>query len=249
VRSFARVVAADDVQGAADALMAKQMGVERLFILDDDEAYGQGVASTARRAATQLGIDIAGTDVWDYRDRRYTLLGRKIRGTGADGVFLAGALTANGPQLLTDLRAALGPDVRILAPDGFSDFKALKQDVGAPAEGIVVSVPAVPAERLAPSGRRFVEDFEEAIGGVSSPHAITAAQATQVLLDAIAASDGTRSSVTRNLFRTDVEDGILGDFEIDENGDTTAAGVTMYRMERGRARVLDVITPRASLVG
>jgi len=249
VRSFARVVAADDVQGAADALMAKRLGVERLFILEDDEPYGQGIASTVRGAAPKLGIAIAGTGAWDYRDRRFTRLARKIRRTGANGVFLGGIYTASGPRLLKDLRAALGPDVRILAPDGFSDFTALRQDVGAPAEGLVVSVPAVPAERLAPSGRRFVDAFEEAIGGVASPHAITAAQATQVLLAAIGRSDGTRASVTANLFRTRVEEGILGDFEIDENGDTTAAGVTMYRMERGRARVLRVITPPAKLVG
>jgi ABC-type branched-subunit amino acid transport system substrate-binding protein len=83
---------------------------------------------------------------------------------------------------------------------------------------------------------------------VALPYSITAAQATQVLLDAIAASDGTRASVTRNLFRTRVTNGILGDFEIDENGDTTAGGVTMYRIENGEPRVVDVVTPPRSLV-
>jgi hypothetical protein len=72
-------------------------------------------------------------------------------------------------------------------------------------------------------------------------------QAAAVLLDAIAASDGTRASVTRNLFRTRVEDGILGTFELDGNGDTTAGGVTIYRIERGKPRVLTVITPPKSL--
>ena len=69
-----------------------------------------------------------------------------------------------------------------------------------------------------------------------------------MLLDAIAASDGTRASVTSNLFRTRVKNGILGSFELDANGDTTAGGVTMYRVERGKPRVLDVIKPRPSLV-
>jgi hypothetical protein len=45
-----------------------------------------------------------------------------------------------------------------------------------------------------------------------------------------------------------VRNGILGSFEIDANGDTTAGGVTMYRIEQGKARVLDVITPPRSLV-
>ena len=68
-----------------------------------------------------------------------------------------------------------------------------------------------------------------------------------MLLDAIAASDGTRASVTRNVFRTRVENGILGSFEFDANGDTTAGGVTMYRIEEGKPQVVDVITPPQSL--
>ena len=75
-----------------------------------------------------------------------------------------------------------------------------------------MSVPIVPAARLPASGRRFVAAFEEAIGRRADHFSITAAQATDVLLDAIAASDGTRASVTRNLFRVRVEDGILGSF-------------------------------------
>jgi DNA-binding SARP family transcriptional activator len=97
------------------------------------------------------------------------------------------------------------------------------------------------------SGRRFVEAFEKVIRGRVAPYTITTAQATEVLLDAIAASDGTRASVTKNLLRTRVEDGILGSFEFDANGDTTAAGVTMYRIEQGTPRVLSVITPPESL--
>ena len=68
------------------------------------------------------------------------------------------------------------------------------------------------------------------------------AQAAEVLLQAIAASDGTRASVTENLLKVRVEDGILGSFAFDANGDTTAAGVTMYRIEQGKPQVLGVIT-------
>src|SRR5262249_20149359 len=42
-RNYARVVAADDYQGAADALLAKSLGVKKVFILNDKEAYGLGV--------------------------------------------------------------------------------------------------------------------------------------------------------------------------------------------------------------
>ena len=50
-RNYARVVAADDYQGAADAILAKSLGVKKLFILNDKEAYGLGVAINVRNAA------------------------------------------------------------------------------------------------------------------------------------------------------------------------------------------------------
>ena len=59
-----------------------------------------------------------------------------------------------------------------------------------------------------------------------------AAQSAEVLLDAIARSDGTRASVTEELFRTRVTDGLLGDFAFDENGDITAPAVTFLRLGR-----------------
>jgi branched-chain amino acid transport system substrate-binding protein len=248
VRNFARVVAADDVQGAAAAVMAKRLGVTRLFVVVDQEPYGLAIAAKVRESARELGLEIAGRGRWDHRQRSFKGLAKQIESTRADGVFLGGILTANGAELVRDLRSVLGRRVRILAPDGFSDFDALVRFAGPAAENVVVSLPAVPSSHLPASGRRFVAAFEEAIGGRALPYSITAAQAAEVLLDAIAASDGTRASVTRNLFRTRVENGILGSFELDANGDTTAARVAMYGIENGKPRVRAVIRPPANLV-
>ena len=50
------------------------------------------------------------------------------------------------------------------------------------------------------------------------------------MLDAIARSDGTRASVTREVFGTRVEDGILGDIRFDRNGDLLNAPFTFFRI-------------------
>ena len=54
-----------------------------------------------------------------------------------------------------------------------------------------------------------------------------------ILFDAIENSDGTREDVTAKLFETNVSDGLLGTFKIDENGDPEEAsgavvGFTVY---------------------
>jgi ABC-type branched-subunit amino acid transport system substrate-binding protein/streptogramin lyase len=243
VRNFARVVAADNVQGAAAVVMAKRLGVTKLYVLDDEEPYGIGLAQTVRRTARRMGLEVGGSESWDFRDRSYRPLARRIERSGADGVFLGGYHFLGGSAVLRDLRAVLGQRVRVLAPDGFSEFRAVVEQVGAAAEGLLVSVATVPPERLPPSGRPFFEAFRKAIGGEVDPYSPTTAQAADVLLDAVAASDGTRASVTEELLKVRVEDGILGSFEFDENGDRTAAAVTMYRIENGKPRVHAVITP------
>ena len=49
-RNYLRVVPADDYQGAAVAEFAQSKGVKKVFILNDKEAYGLGVATTFRKA-------------------------------------------------------------------------------------------------------------------------------------------------------------------------------------------------------
>jgi hypothetical protein len=92
------------------------------------------------------------------------------------------------------LRAALGARIPILAPDGFSEFRDIVEKAGTAAEGLFASVASFPPSRLPPSGRDFADAFEKAIGGEVDPYSITTAQATEVLLAAIAASDGTRAA-------------------------------------------------------
>jgi ABC-type branched-subunit amino acid transport system substrate-binding protein len=78
-----------------------------------------------------------------------------------------------------------------------------------------------------PAGERFAREFGEVLNGGWELHA---AQATEVLLDAIARSDGTRASVLQELRKTTVRDGLLGDFRFDRHGDMTPAKITISRV-------------------
>ena len=249
VRNFVRVVAADDLQGAANALLAQQLGSARLFVLHDGDPYGVGIADAVRHAATKLGLIIAGYERWDPDAGSYTELAHMVRAARADAVFLGGTSepSSNGAALVGDLRSMLGRRVRILTPDGFTPISRLVQLLGPAAEGVTVSFPAASPERLRGEGRRFVADFRKATGRPVEAFSVAAAQATETLLDAIAKSDGSRASVTAELFKTKVTDGILGTFSFDRNGDTTAGAVTIYRIVRGKPTIFRVFTPSPRL--
>ena len=136
-------------------------------------------------------------------------------------------------EIIKELRAALGTGARLIATDGFSDFDLLLKLAGAASEGMTVGAPGVPNEQLPATGKQFVAAFGRAAGEVPGPYPAYAAQAHEVLLDAIGRSNGTRASVTKELLATRVKNGILGTFSIDRNGDTTAGAITIYRITRG----------------
>jgi len=247
-RNYVRVVAADDFQGAADAQLAKDLGLKSVFVLNDKEAYGLGVATNVRNALNVLKVKVAGFTAWDPKASSYEAVANKIKASGADAVFIGGLICENGGKLVKDLRAGLGNDVTLIAPDGFTPISAVVDGAGQAAEGLHVSVAGLPNEQLGETGKKFVEDFQAATGKAPDPYSVYAAQAAELLVQAIERSDGTRASVAEELFNTSIQSGILGTFDIDENGDTTSNPVTIYKVKGGESTTLKVITPKASLV-
>jgi len=248
-RNYMRIVAADDFQGAADAMLAKQLGAKKVYILNDKEAYGQGVAGDFKNVLPKLGLTAAAFTAWDPKASSYEALGTKIKQSGADAVFLGGLICENGGKLIKDLHTVLGSSVKILAPDGFTPISADVQGAGTAANGMTVSVAGLPNEQLGSTGKAFVSGFGATQpGGQVDPYSVYAGQAAQVLLDAISRSDGTRASVTSELFKTKVTNGILGNFTINANGDTDANPVTIYKIVGGKQTTVKVITPPTSLV-
>ena len=248
-RNYARVVAADNFQGPALATLAQEKGYKKMYILNDGELYGTGLAANFRDAAKLLNIAISGFAKWDVKATSYEPLANTIKGTGADGVFLAGTVNNQAGKLVKDLKAVLGQNFPILAGDGFTPIDSIVKEGGKASEGVFVSVAGPPIDQLQGKGKTFATDFGKTTGGKPvEPYAAYAAQAAEILLDAIAASDGTRQSVVDQVFKTKVADGIMGTFDLDANGDTTAGGVTMYQIKGGKLTTVKVITPDAKLV-
>ena len=246
-RNYARVVAADDYQGAADALYAKSIGIKKVFILNDKEAYGLGVATNFKNAAKKLGITIAGFTAWDGKASSYEALAVKVKSSGAQGVFLGGLVCENGGKLIKDLSAG-APAVKIMAPDGFTPVSAVVQGAGAASEGMSISVAGLPNTALKGAGLTFVKNFTKADKRPPDPYSVYAAQAAEAMVAAISASNGSRSDVTKQLFKIHLKNSILGNVSFNANGDVTSNPVTIYKVKGGKSTTLKVIVPPTSLV-
>jgi branched-chain amino acid transport system substrate-binding protein len=246
VRNYGRIIATDDYQGAADAQFAKQdLQVTKCYVLNDAQTYGVGVAKAFVTEAQKQGIQVVANDAWDAKQPNYTALMNKIKASGADCVFLGGINDNNGQQLIKDKVKVLGPNtgpgaggVHLIAPDGFTGYPALQKDPAS--QGMYISFAGLPASELIKNGGAgadFVNKFKSTYGhDPASAYAIYGAAATQLIMAAIAKSDGTRKSVRDAAFSgitIPQADAVIGkQFGIDPNtGDTTVRDMTIQIMK------------------
>jgi branched-chain amino acid transport system substrate-binding protein len=234
-RNYVRVQPTDDLQGAALAVLARDRGHRRVFVLDDGDAeFGALVATGFETAARRLGLAVAGRATWDPQASDYDQLAAQVTGSRASAVVVSGLLDTNAAQVVRNLRTRLGRSVELFGPSGLTPLSQLVKRSGGVARGMYVSLTGMVTARLPAAGARFVERFGRTQPGAEiSPEAVYAAQAAEVLLGAIARSDGTRQSVVEELFRTRVEGGLLGSFGFDANGDVTPGPITIVRVGSG----------------
>ena len=247
-RNYARVVAADDFQGAADAILAKALGVKKIYILNDKEAYGLGVATNFKNAAKKLGITIAGFTAWDGKASSYEALAVKIKSSGAQGVFVGGLICENGGKLIKDIVGGTPKGTKLILPDGFTPISAVVQQAGASAENGYVSVAGLPNNALTGAGAKFLKAFSKADKREPDPYSVYAAQAAEAMVAAIAASNGSRSDIAKKVFDLNMKNTILGTLKFNKNGDVTANPVTIYKIKNGRSVTFRVIKPPVTLV-
>jgi len=240
-RSFVRIISPDDAQPVAEVLLAKELGVRRVFVLDDGEGYGFNVAVAFRRALAKVGLKLAGTGSWTPDQTSFDNLAARVAAARPDAVYLGGYECPACADLVKALRTHLGGDKPIIVSDGFSAVGTAQAD-GASADGLYASVPGLPTSSLPAPGRKIERMFGPPRLGSGGPSYV--AQAASVLLDAIAASDGTRASVTEHVLSTKVRNGIIGSFGFDKNGDSTYNPIMIFVVAGGGHvhfdRVIDV---------
>ena len=261
-RGFATVFPADDYESAAGVLIAQHLGDGRVFYLEDEITAGRLLWTWFQRAARRAGLTIAGHEVWELRAKHYRGLAQRVRASGVRVVYIGSGIPARLGQVLRDLRATLDPDVAIIGWTDFMPVSALFAETGAAARGVLITSGGLRPDGLGPSGQRFVRAFGATQPGRSVTNLeVYAAAATEVLLDAIARSDGTREGVARALKQTRMADSVLGPFALTPNGEPTTNPITYVRAEHEGAHedisftsvegaeIVDTVTPPARLVG
>jgi branched-chain amino acid transport system substrate-binding protein len=251
-RNYYRVVTTDDNQGNAAAEFAQSLGIKRVYVLNDRQTYGIGVARSFTSAAKVLGLTVlsdgdAGVG-WDDKAPNYEALFTKIKATKPDMVYVGGIFDLNGGQLVKDKVKYLGDNtkVKFMMPDGFTgypDFLALPEAAGAYLSFTGLSIDQFPKGGAA---EKFQADYLAEYGEApTSSFSVYGAAAAQVLLAAIAKSDGTRKGVfeaMKGIVIPAAESVVGTDLRFDENGDIVSRDITILSVTDGKETFVKKIT-------
>jgi branched-chain amino acid transport system substrate-binding protein len=244
-RNYARVIAHDGFQGTAAAqYMYNDLGKRKLALLDDTQAYGIGLADAVQMEFERLGGEVLRGN-WDVKQTQgYKATFEKIKADGADMVYYAGIFDNNGVQLVKDKTAVLGDNTAFpaMAPDGFSGYPTLREMPEA--EGLWMTFAGQSLDGIIKGGGKaaeFVAAYEEKYGYLpNSSYAVYGGLAMQVILKAIAGSDGTRAGVLAGVFGgeqlcIDKADSVSGTgFCLNqETGDVDTIVMTLQQMQGG----------------
>jgi branched-chain amino acid transport system substrate-binding protein len=235
VRNYARVVPADDLQGAVAANWAKSLGVQSVFVLDDAELYGAGIAKVFADTARQIGLKVAGgPEGIDPQAPDYRALAIKINVTKPDLVYFGGITSNNAGKLWKDLRDALGKDVKLMGPDGI-DETAFLQAAGEAAEGTFVTFGGLPPDQYTGAAADWLQRYRARFQSDPEVYAIYGFEATKAALDAVGrAGVKDRAAIRDAVFATQNFQGVLGTWSFDPNGDTSLTTMSGQQVVGGK---------------
>lgn len=218
---FVRVAPTDDLQGPAGARWAYELGFTDIYVVNDGDAYGVGIADLFVSEARKLGMNVIGYSAISAEPQSYKRIGDVIASSSVTLVYYGGLTPNGGPELLSYIREK-GSTATFMGPDGIFEQDFIDR-AGPASEGVLLTVIGVsPDEVNTPNAKRFLEAYRARFDSDPDVFGALAYDATNALVNAIRQVNATdRKAVMRALKETTSQPGVFATWGFDENGDTT----------------------------
>ena len=243
--NYFRVPPPDDIQGSVGAKWAKQRGTKKVYILNDQELYGKGIADVFEAAAKKLGLEVAANEGIDWKQSDQKPVLTKIRASGADLVYQA-AVIETGAQLvirqMKDLGLVAARGVHYMGPDGLYEDELLKAATcdAVMAVDFHMTYASLPFDKMKGVGATTYENYKKKFGKEPTGYALYANESARVAIDSLKraapeidkAADITakREALRKAIANLKNFDGINGKWSFDDQGDTTSETMSGFKV-------------------
>jgi branched-chain amino acid transport system substrate-binding protein len=239
--NYVRVVTTDDIQGPAAATYTfNTLGAESVYIIDDTETFGKGVADAFEAQFEEEGGTVVKHDAAPPTTTDYTSILTAAAALNPDAVYFGGVTASGADKILkAAVQVGLG-EIPFVGPDGINDGSGDTPDsflnlVGADAANAYSTLAGIGDF---PQKATFDEQYKAEYGIDATGYAGTGYACAQIVIDALnragASAPAGDIAALREAVRVAGVDSsvtystILGDIQFDENGDTNQLIISIY---------------------
>ena len=224
-----RVMANDSQQGKQLAHYAVEtLGLNKLAIIDDRTAYGQGLADVFEKTAIELGATVVKREFTTDKSSDFNAILTSVKGSEAQLLFYGG-MDAQGAPMVKQMRA-LGITIPFMGGDGVYTAEFLKL-AGTNADGVIGSLPGIPLASMK-GGPEFKQRFE-AKYGVIQLYAPYVYDAMRMMAKAMQQANSIDSAQYRPVLAAMEYPGLTSTIRFDAKGDLVNSPVSLYRVHNG----------------
>jgi branched-chain amino acid transport system substrate-binding protein len=241
--AYVRLAATDDIQGAAGADIAYTIaGKKTVYLADDTQTYGKGIADAFATAYMKLGGTILKRDGIPATTTDFTSYITALKGLNPEYVYYGG-VTTSGIGIFRKQMASQGlQTIPFGGGDGIVDGAAATASSFlniAGSDGAANTYGTVAAIHDIPNAAQFAADYKAKFSTDPGSYSAPAYACVQVFLQALkeVGTGVTDLAQLREKIRAYVADAshsydtVLGTFTLDANGDTSQHVISYYQYD------------------
>ena len=234
--TFCRVCPTDDVQGPLSARYAKyELKANTVYILDDKELYGAGIAGLFEAECKKIGLQVLGRQSIIYTQQTFSETAGIVAGKKPDFIYFGGTTQTGAGRLIKDLRTAK-ITCPIMVPDGCYEQAILDSASAQDLVNVYATIGGKDPALLEGPGKKFVEKYKEKYKKDPEAYAVYGYEAGKVFLETVKkVGKKDREAILKACLETkDFEAGAVGKWSFDADGDTTLQQLTISKIENGK---------------
>ena len=234
--NFVRPTANDFEQAGVAAKYALQtQGFKRAAVVNDKQAFGQGVSKIFSEKFKGSGGEVVATASVNPTDIDFSAVIAQIKAQKPEVVYFGAVM----PQLALFAKQMKeqGLKAQLIVPDGAYTSDFIKQ-AGEAAQDTLVTFPIPPADAN-PQLVEFGNSYKKMFGEEPGPYSAYGYIAAQIIVKAISDSGvkPTRENVLPKLKGVKL-DTILGSVAFEEDGELTTAPMYLYKVEGSEFKMI-----------
>jgi branched-chain amino acid transport system substrate-binding protein len=238
--NYVRVVTTDDNQGPAAAkYILERLNLKNVFIIDDTETFGDGIADNFQAYLEANGGTTVDRQGVPKTTTDYAPIMTAAKAKNPEAIYFGGVTATGGARIL---KAAIqaGLDVPYIGPDGIYDGSGATANsflnlAGADAKNAYATAAAVGDY---PGREEFEARYQAEYGSAPTGYSATGYACAQVVIAALNKANpsgdmaAVREAVRAAAVDTSVTyDSVIGSFKFDENGDTSQKIISFYAFD------------------